>query len=485
MDLRPIIEMRQRPQLVMTPRLQQAIKVLAMPRLELQQHLKQELEQNPFLDEDLDEDLELDEELKQEELKQEELDPELNKPEENLDQEDNETDISWEDCFDDTLSTSEKEAWEHHDNDELYREDFARQESLQDFLSEQLDLYPLSDLKYRIGEAIIGNIDDDGYLKATVQEIADDLGCDATEVEEMLKFIQYSFEPTGVGARDFRECLLIQIKVLHLEETLAGKIIDKYFKDFEENNIPNIARSLEVDIEDVLQAIEEIKQLELYPGRQFGISAPVRLKIPDVIIQKVDDKYQIISNDDGMPKLRINKRYLDIINSDNDMLPETRSWLENSKRRAIDLVRSYEQRRQTILNVAESIFKVQKDFLEQGVKGLKPLLLRDVAELAHVHESTVSRVSRGKYVQTPQGVYELKDFFSVGLENDSGQETSTIVVKDMIKEMVASEDAARPLSDQHIVNALKEKGITVARRTVAKYRNELNIPPSSKRRKRW
>jgi len=472
--------MQQKPQLVMTPRLRQAIKVLAMPRLELQQHLKQELEQNPILDEVLDDELEIDEELKEEEL-----DPELNEPEENLDREDSETDISWEDCFDDTLSTSEKEAWEHHDNDNLYREDVAKQDSLQDFLSEQLDLYQLSDLKYRIGEAIIGNIDDDGYLKASVPEIAEDLGCDEASVEEMLKFIQYSFEPTGVAARDFRECLLIQIKVLGFEETLAGKIIDKHFKDFEENNIPNIAKLLGVDIEEVLKAIEEIKQLELYPGRQFGNSAPIRLKIPDVIIQKVDNKYQIISNDDGMPKLRINKRYLDIINSDNDMLPETRNWLENSKRRAIDLVRSYEQRRQTILNVAESIFKVQKDFLEEGVKGLKPLLLRQVAELAHVHESTVSRVSRGKYVQTPQGIYELKDFFSVGLENDSGQETSTIVVKDMIKEIIAAEDPANPYSDQDIVNILKEKGITVARRTVTKYRNELNIPSSSKRKKRW
>lgn len=481
MDLRPTIELRQKLQLIMTPRLQQAIKVLAMPRLEIQQHLKQELEQNPLL---ISED-ELELEEMEEEVKQQELDPELNKPEENLDRKDNETDISWEDCFGDTYSVSEREAWEHHYDDDLYREDVAKQESLQDYLLEQLDLYPPSDEKYLIGEAIIGNIDDDGYLKASVQEIAEDLGCDETEVEEMLKFIQSSFEPTGVGARDFRECLLIQMKELGLEDTLAAKIVDKHLEDFEKNNLPNIATALKVGIEDILEAIEDIKKLELYPGRQFAVSAPIRLKIPDVIIQKIDGEYRFISNDDGMPKLRLNKRYLDILNS-NNMSSEEQSWIENSKRRAIDLIRSVGQRRQTILNVTESIFDVQKDFLEEGVKGLKPLLLRQIAEMANVHESTVSRVSRGKYVQTPQGIYELKDFFSTGVEDDSGRQISTTVVKDMIKEMIETEDAANPYSDKDIVEILlKKKGITVARRTVAKYRSDLNIPPSPKRKKRW
>ena len=483
MNLRPLIEMRQTQQLrlVMTPRLQQAIKVLAMPRLELQQHLKQEFEQNPMLEEDVELEMET-----EEELKQQELDPELNNPEENLDRVDKETDLSWEDYFDDAFSTSERAAWENHYDEDRYREDVARQYSLQDYLFEQLDLYPISNEKHRIGEAIIGNIDDDGYLRVSVQEIAEELGCDESEVEDMLKFIQSSFEPTGVGARDFRECLLIQVKELGLEDTLAAKIIDKHFEYFEKNDLPNIAKELEVDIEDILEAIEDIKTLELYPGRQFGISAPVRLKIPDVIIQKVGGEYQFISNDDGMPKLRLNKHYSDILNSDNNISPKTLSWLENSKRRAIDLVKSIGQRRQTILNVTESIFDVQKDFLEEGVKGLKPLLLRQVAEMANVHESTVSRVSRGKHVQTPQGIYELKDFFSVGLENDSGQQTSTTVVKDMIKEMIETEDSANPYSDQDIVNMLlKDKGITVARRTVAKYRGELNILPSPKRRKKW
>jgi len=481
-DLKPAIEMRQKLQLIMTPRLQQAIKVLAMPRLELEQHLKQELEQNPILISE--EELELEMETEEEE-KQQELDPELNKPEENLDRQDNETDISWEDCFDDTYSVSEKEAWEHHYDDDLYREDIAKQDSLQDYLLEQLELYPLSDEKYRIGEAIIGNIDDDGYLKASVQEIAKDLSCNETEVEEILKLIQSSFEPMGVGARDFRECLLIQIKELGLEDTLAAKIVDKYLEDFEKNNLLNIATALKVDIEDILEAKEEIKKLELYPGRQFAVSTPIRLKIPDVIIQKIGDEYQFISNDDGMPKLRLNKRYLDILSS-NNMSSEEQSWLENSKRRAIDLMKSVEQRRRTVLNVTESIFEVQKDFLEEGVKGLKPLLLRQIAEMANVHESTVSRVSRGKYVQTPQGIYELKNFFSTGVEDDSGRQTSTTVVKDMIKEMIETEDADKPYSDKDIVDILlKKKGIAMARRTVAKYRRDLNIPPSPKRKKKW
>ena len=480
MNLRPTIEMQQKTQLIMTPRLQQAIKVLAMPRLELEQRVTLELEQNPMLEEELELEMET-----EEELKEEELDPELNKPEENLDRVDSETDISWEDCFDDTLSTSEKETWEHHYDNDLYREDVAKQYSLQDYLFEQLDLHPLTDEKYRIGEAIIGNIDDDGYLKSSVQEIAEDLGCSEAEVEDILKFIQSSFEPIGVGARDFRECLFIQIKELTLEDTLAAKIIDKHLEDFEKNNIPNIAEALEVDIEDVSEAIEDIKKLELYPGRQFGISTPLRVKIPDVIIQKVDGEYKFISNDDGMPKLHLSRSLMNILSRYNEGSSEDRNWIENLKRRAEDFMKSIEQRRQTIMNVTKSIFEVQEDFLEEGVKGLKPLLLRQIAEMANVHESTVCRVSNGKYVQTPQGIYELKDFFSIGLENDSGQQTSTTVVKDMMKEMIEAEDAANPYSDKEIANFLKEKGITVARRTIAKYRSDLNIPSSTIRKRKW
>jgi RNA polymerase sigma-54 factor len=281
--------------------------------------------------------------------------------------------------------------------------------------------------------------------------------------------------------------LLIQIKELGLEDTLAAKIIDKHFEDFEKNNVPNIAKALEVDIEDLLEAREEIKQLELYPGRQFGISPPLRVKIPDVVIKKVDGEYKFISNDDGMPKLRINKTLLNKLNNRSELSTEEQDWIERLKRKAIDLVKSVEQRRRTILTVTENIFEVQKDFLEKGIKGLKPLLMEDVAKMSNVHASTVSRVSNGKYVQTPQGIYELKFFFSVGLKNDSGKETSAKVIKDMIKDFIENEDAANPYSDQQIVDILsKEKGISVSRRTVAKYRgDELNIPSSTQRKKKW
>ena len=480
MNLKLSLNIQQRQQLIMTPRLQQAIKILLMPRLDLEQHIQQQLEQNPIIDEVLDDD-----EL-EEELKLEEPDPELNQPEENLDREDNETDIDWDEVFDDTSSMTEREAWEPRSDEDQPRMDIAKQYSLQDHLFWQLGLHVLSDEECRIGEVIIGNINDDGYLTVSTHEIADDLEYDEAEVERVLKLIQSSFEPTGVGARNVQESLLIQMQEQGLEDTLAVTIVRHHFADFEQNNLPKIAKALKIDIADVLTAIDTIKIFELYPGRQYGIAAPVRLRLPDVIIQKVSGEYKIISNDDGMPKLRVNKQYIDLIRRDNTLSPKTRDWLENSKRNAIDLLRSVEQRRRTILNVTESIFKVQEDFLEEGVQALKPLLLREVADMAGVHESTVSRVSRGKYVQTPQGIYELKDFFSGGLDSSSGKKTSTTVVKEMIKKIIEAEAPANPLSDQDIADILlMNEGISAARRTVAKYRNELKILPSSKRKKEW
>jgi len=322
-------------------------------------------------------------------------------------------------------------------------------------------------------------------LKVITEEIASELDVGIPDVEDMLEFIQENFEPIGVGARDIRECLLIQMRDIGMENTLSAKIIIDHYVDFTKNRIPKIAKSLDVSVERIQEAIEDIKELEPYPGRQFGVSNPDRIKIPDVTIAKVDGEYTVISNDDGMPKLKLSKYYLNMIQSTNSTSPEAKEWLENHKRRAIDILKSVSQRRQTIIKVTESIFEEQKDFLEKGVNGLKPLVLRQIADMAGVHESTVSRVTTNKYVQTPQGIYELKEFFSGGLENENGGETSTAIVKEMLKEMVDYEDTAKPLSDQQLSDMLKEKGIKVARRTVAKYREELDILPSPKRRKKW
>lgn len=482
MSLKATLNLQQRQTLVMTPKLQQAIKVLLMSRLELTQHLSQELEQNPVLEEDLEEELDI------EEVEELDVDPELNLSEIDLNssiKEDKETDISWEDYFDDRVSSSERDAWEYHDDDDRPRDDIAEQHTLQDHLLFQLGISLVSEEELRIGEEIIGNIDDSGYLKVTTEEIASELDVDVSDVEDTLEFIQLTFEPTGVGARDIRECLLIQMRDLGRENTLAAKIITGHYDDFTKNRIPKISKSLDVSVEEIQEAIEDIKDLEPYPGRQFGISNPDRIKIPDVTVEKLDGEYKVISNDDGMPKLKLTRSYLDMLQRDNNIESEAKEWLENHKRKAIDLLKSISQRRQTIVKVTESIFEEQKDFLEKGVKGLKPLVLRQIAEMAGVHESTVSRVTTNKYVQTPQGIYELKEFFSGGLRNDSGGETSTSIVKEMLEEMVDSEDPAKPLSDQHLSDMLKEKGINVARRTIAKYREELGILPSPKRRKKW
>jgi len=481
MSLKATLSLQQKPMLVMTPKLQQAIKVLLMSRLELTQHLSLELQQNPILEEDLEEELNI------EDIEELDVDPELNLPETDLNKEDKEPDIDWDDFLDDTLSRSERDAWEYHDDADSPREDFAGQHSLQAHLLFQLRMsLEVSEKEYRIGEEIIDNIDDNGYLKITTEEIASELNVGIPDVEDMLEFIQTDFEPTGVGARDIRECLLIQIWAIGMEDSLAAKVITNHFDDFTNNRIPKIAKSLGVSVEDIQACKEDIKDLEPYPGRQFGISKPDRIIIPDVTVGKVDGEYKVISNDDGMPKLRLSKHYLNMLRSDNDNMPsDAKEYLEGVKRKAIDLLKSITQRRQTIVNVTESIFEVQRDFLEQGVKGLKPLVLKDIADMAGVHESTVSRVTTNKYVQTPQGIYELKEFFSGGLKNESGGETSTSIVKEMLKDMVENEDLAKPLSDQQLSEMLKEKGISVARRTIAKYRDELGILPSSKRREKW
>jgi len=439
-----------------------------------------ELQQNPILEEDLEEELNI------EEVEELDVDPELNLPETPLSREDKEVDINWEDYLDDSLSRSERDAWEYHDDDDRPREDIAEQHSLQDHLLLQLGIsLEVSEEEYRIGYEIIGNIDDNGYLKIATEEIASELNVGIPQVEDMLEFIQSNFEPIGVGARNMRECLLIQMRAIGMENSLVAKIITDHFDDFSNNRIPKIAKSLAVSVEEIQACKEDIKDLEPFPGRQFGISKPDRIIIPDVTVSKVDGEYKVISNDDGMPKLRLNKHYLDMLQSDNSMPSDAREFLENSKRKAIDFLKSISQRRQTIVNVTESIFEVQNDFLEKGVKGLKPLILKNIADMAGVHESTVSRVTTNKYVQTPRGIYELKEFFSGGLRNKFGGEVSTSIVKEMLKEMIEAEDPAKPLSDRQLSDMLKEEGIDVARRTIAKYREELDILPSSKRRKKW
>ncbi|MDE0300323.1 MAG: RNA polymerase factor sigma-54 [Candidatus Poribacteria bacterium] len=573
LGLRQVAALKQ--QIIMTPKLQQAIKVLLMPQLELNQFMTQQLEQNPLLEED---------EIQTEELEIEdlvgttELDPdtEWNEPEKSLDREDKEPDIDWDAAFDDMANVSEQNSYRQTSDEDGPQSDVAETQSLHEFLLAQLRVTPLSEIEKAIGEQIIGNLNDDGQLKMplftlspkyqndlddailsdefrkdferhlrrelssdesslspnstirvgedegkwkiideenkhaytarredgrievfnlTFEEIAGAVGCDVEHVAEVLEYIQENFEPIGVAFRTVPESMLIQIKVNGIHNPIAEEILKNHFADFMNNQIPRIAQSLDVNIEEVIQAKELIGQLAPYPGRYFSDPTgkylrngdnPTRLIIPEVSIKKIGGEYHVLTNDDGMPRLRLNPVYMTLLHGQNGELDGgTKKWLEQQRSSAIDLISSINQRRRTIVSVTEAIFEIQEDFLEQGTAGLKPLTLKEIAAMAGVHESTVSRVTSNKYVETPQGIYKLKFFFSTDLPTDTGENVSSTAVKDNIKDMIDGENPAKPLSDQAIANALGNQGIHVARRTVQKYREELNILSSSKRKQVW
>ena len=554
--------------LVMTPKLQQAIQVLLMSRLDLNQHLSQQLELNPLLEE-ISDDGEIEEITDLEGL---DPDTQWNEPEEIIDREDKEPDFEWTDFLDDSLHRGESGEFEHWENNENQRPaDIACFQVLHDFLMEQLSVAPFSEIERRIGEQIIGNLDDNGRLRTsplfdlnpsfqtyldneilsehlrkaiekglrkelendeislsqnatitlksedscwlitdvadeqtytvkkedgqlniytiTLEDIAAAVGCDLDDVEAVLYFIQNHFEPIGIAYRTIPETLLTQMRAAQIENSLAEKVIRHHWEDLTNNHLQRIAQGLGVQINEVVEARELIGTLDPYPGRHFfdprDPRAPETI-IPDVTVEKIDGEYRVTTNDDGMPRLRLNPVYVDwMINGNKNLDSKTKEWLEVRRTQARDLLQSIVQRRQTIARVTDAIFEVQADFLEQGVEGLKPLVLKQIAEMAGVHESTVSRVTSNKYVETPQGIYRLKYFFSGELLTDSGSNMAATTVKEKIKEMIDNEDAAKPLSDKAISDALKVQGIHTARRTVAKYREELDILPSPKRKRKW
>lgn len=554
--------------LVMTPKLQQAIQVLLMSRLDLKQHLSQQMEQNPLLEE-IPEDDELEEITDLEGL---DPDTQWNEPEEIIDREDKEPDFDWQDFLDDSFHRGESGEFEHWENNEDQRpSDIAGFLTLHDFLMQQLSVAPFSETDRKIGEQIIGNLDDNGQLRAsslfeinslvqsdlnsetlseylrktiekglrkalendeislsegttitvksedncwlitdvedgqtytiknengqlnlysiTLEDIADAIDCDVAEVEAVLEFIHNYFEPIGIAYRTIPETLLTQMKAAQIDNSLAAAVITDYWDDLTNNHLQRIAQGLGVQISEIVEVRELIGTLDPYPGRHFSDPRDPRAPetiIPDVTVEKIDGAYRIITNDDGMPRLRLNPVYIDwMMNGNKNLDSKTKEWLEARRTQAKDLLQSIVQRRQTIARVTDAIFEVQADFLEQGVEGLKPLVLKQIADMAGVHESTVSRVTSNKYVETPQGIYRLKYFFSGELPSDSGSNVAATTVKEKIKNMIENEDAAKPLSDKAIADALEAQGIHTARRTVAKYREELNILPSPKRRRKW
>jgi len=453
--------------LVMTATLQQAIKLLPLSRLELIQKVHQEILENPFLEEVATQETS-DTELANAELPQE------------TSQDSEEFEVDWEAYLQD-FSTNPDYVPTISKEVPSLEATLKSETSLAEHLLWQLSLTVHDELEKQIGTYLIGNIDDDGYLQCQTEEVAMVFGGEEEQISVVLEVIQ-SFDPPGVGARDLQESLLIQLHHLELDDSLAWKIVQQYLSQLDERYFQKIAKSFGVTINDVIAAVGLIRTLDPKPGSRFN-SPRVEYIVPDVVVVKVDDDYQVILNEDGMPSLRINALYQNVLRQNDGMQSDTREYLEEKFRSAIWLMKSVEQRRQTLLRVTKSLCKFQREFLDKGLAYLKPLVLKDVADDIGMHESTVSRVTTNKYVYTPQGVFELKFFFHSGLESLDGDAMSSVSVKDIIRKAVAAEDARKPLTDQQLMMILEAKGVKIARRTIAKYRQELHIAPASRRKR--
>jgi len=453
--------------LVMTATLQQAIKLLPLSRLELIQKVHQEILENPFLEDVATQEIS-DTDLANEELSQE------------TQQESEEFEVDWEAYLQDFNSSPD---YTHDVGKEVrsLEATLKSETSLAEYLLWQLSLTVHDELEKQIGTYLIGNIDDDGYLQCQTEEVATVLGCDEAQICAVLRVIQ-SFDPPGIGACNLQESLLIQLHHLEMDDSLASKIVQQCLPQLDERYFQKIAKSFGVTINEVIAAVGLIRTLDPKPGSRFN-SPRIEYITLDVVVVKVDDDYQVVLNEDGMPNLRINVLYQNVLRQNDGMQSETREYLEEKFRSAVWLMKSVEQRRQTLLRVTKSLCKFQREFLDKGLAYLKPLVLKDVADDIGMHESTVSRVTTNKYVYTPQGVFELKFFFHSGLESLEGDAMSSVSVKDIIRKAVAAEEPRKPLTDQQLMMILEAKGVKIARRTIAKYRQELRIPPASRRKR--
>ncbi len=465
-------------QLVMTPQLQQAIKLLQLNRLELAEVLRQEMLENPLL-EDVQEQPEDGQVVERESDKTEEVKGEGEGTDE----------FDWESYVQSPPPTVPSNRGNVDPDLPSAEATYSRKMTLHDHLRWQLRMTKLPEDEEMIGEVIIGNIDDDGYLKTSCEEIAKEVGEDPELVEGILKRIQ-RFDPPGVGARDLRECLLLQCDQLG-KSKLVRDIIDRHIPELEKRNYQAIAKSLKVSLNRVVEAVKEISAMEPKPGRPF-YSDDAHYIIPDIYILRneirdengelIRVEYPIVLNEDGLPKLRISRFYQRVLRQAGTG-EKAKEYIQDRLRSAVWLIRSIHQRQRTIYKVTESIVKFQREFLEKGIEALRPMVLKDVADDIGMHESTVSRVTSNKYVHTPQGVFELKFFFNSSIRGTDGDNVASESVKQKIKDIVAREDPKRPYSDQEIVDILHSAGIKIARRTVAKYREALGILPSNKRKR--
>jgi RNA polymerase sigma-54 factor len=498
------LDLRLSQKLIMTPQLQQAIKLLQLSRLELQQSLTQHLLENPLLDE-------VQAEVEEAEAAAAEgktEDPSVTTAQDNAEEAGTPEErgspeefsaSGWEEYFGSDRRAGDSE-YPSSSQDEFpsYEQTVAKATSLEEHLLWQLSLSGLSEREKAIGRLLIGNLDDDGYLRITLGEVVNGSEFAEAEAESVLKDIQ-TFDPTGVGARDLPECLLLQLGHLGknpmgslgarpgaLKGAVVEGIILHHLKDLEKKQYAKIAKALNVTVEEVFEATKLIGDLEPKPGRPFTNTQNYVI-VPDVFVVKNEGEWVVLLNDDGLPRMRISPYYKQLMTAGDGGSAETKSYLDEKLRAAQWVIRSIDQRNKTIVKVVTSIVKFQEQFFEQGIEHLKPLVLKQVAEDIGMHESTISRVTANKYMYCPQGMLELKFFFNAGLQraDQPSDMMSSVSVREMIRKMIAEEDTQRPLKDEEIAARLKLQQVLIARRTVAKYRAEDNIPSASQRKRHF
>ncbi len=465
----------------MTPQLQQAIKLLQLSRMELADVIQQELEENPILEEGAD--AQDEQEPQQEASTFEDETPvvveelkEVKGDGEGL------NDIDWQTYLEGySLGGTTADSYEEDEERPSFENLLTRKSTLFDHLMWQLNLSRLGEQQRHIAGEIIGNIDENGYLQADLDEIATATGVSPQAVCEVLAIVQ-EFDPPGIASRNLQECLLRQAKILGMEGSLVETILRQHIADLETRRYQAIAKAQGVSLDEVLAAAKLISTFDPRPGLPYG-QEDVHYIIPDIFVHKIGEEYVVVLNDEGLPNLRINSFYRNALAKGSRVDPKAGEYIQEKLRGAVWLIKSIHQRQRTIYRVTKSIVKFQRDFFDKGIAFLKPLVLRDVAEDIEMHESTISRVTTNKYVQTPQGLFELKFFFNSGINTTEGDSLASESVKNKIREIIGAENNKKPFSDQKIVEILREHGIEIARRTVTKYREMLHIGSSTERKR--
>jgi len=460
MNLGFSLRLEQTQKLIMTPELRQAIKILQLSATELTDYVNQVITVNPLIE-------------------IQELTPQAAATDKK------EQEVNWEDYLQnlqDLRDDVERKIPREVKQELAYENLLSKGISLQEHLLAQLGVLPLTKQQSRIAHYLIGNIDSTGYLAVSMEQAGEDLQVDVARLEKVLALIQ-NFDPPGIAARNLGECLIIQLRQKGIHDPAIFTLVEKYLEQIGAGKLNKVAQAMNLSIARIQELADVIKTLNPKPGASFGGDEDIRYIVPDVIVERLDGQFVILVNDNNIPHLTINKTYTAILNKSNNADEQTKEFVESKLNQALWLIRSIEQRRMTIYQVTEALIKLQINFFEHGIKNLRPLTLKQVAEKVGVHESTVSRATSNKYIQTPHGNFEYKFFFSSGISTSVGDSASSESIKLFIHELIKKEDANKPLSDQKLADLLKNKGITIARRTVTKYREELGIPNAGQRRR--